>query len=110
MLKFENTAKIGDIIKAYDFQPMEDRPEVFMTGRVIAKGPIKHPVHGFTMFEGYTIEVLGGDEKTRESRKGDTGYVPFEVDFMEYDNRVQVVVTEEEVEMVKAYYNEEVMH
>lgn len=110
MLKFQNTAKVGDIIKSYDFQPMEGREDMFMTGRVIAKGPVKHPVHGFTLFEGYTIEILGGDQRTSKTRKGDTGYVPFEVDIMEYDERVTVVATEEEIEMVIAHENEEVMH
>ena len=110
MLKFAEFAKVGDIIKAYDFKPMEGRPDCFMTGRVIAKGPIKHPEHGFTLFHGYTIEILGADEDSIEQRKGDTGYVPFEVDFMEYDNRIEMVATAEEVEMLIAHETEEAFH
>lgn len=109
MLKFAEFAKVGDIIKAYDFKPMADRPDFFMSGRVIAKGPIKHPEHGFTLFHGYTIEVLGTDEGSTE-RKGDIGYVPFEVDFMEYDERVSIVATAEEVEMLIAHETEEAFH
>ncbi len=91
MLKYENTAEIGDVIKAFDFQPMPDRPDVYMTGRVISKGPVKHPVEGFYMFDGYTIEITDADDKTRDERVGDVGYVPFECAFMDYDERVQVL-------------------
>lgn len=97
MLKFAELANIGDVIKAYDFKPMEGRPDCYMTGRVIAKGPVKHPELGVVMFHGYTIEIIDADEKTREARIGDTGYVPFEVDFMEYDERIELVATETEM-------------
>ena len=99
MLKFESLANIGDIIKGFDFKPMEGRPDMFMTGKVIAKGPIKHPEYGMTMFHGYTIEIIGTDEDSKE-RIGDVGYIPFEVDFMEYDERVSIVATAEEFAMV----------
>lgn len=112
MLKFENTAKVGDIIKAYDFKPMADRPDVFLAGRVIEKGEMYQDFEGRKVYigNGYTVEVLGGDEKSREYRKGTTMYVPFEIDFMEFDERVQRIITAEEIEMVAAYENEEVFH
>lgn len=37
-------------------------------------------------------------------------YVPYEVDFGEFDERVQVVVTNEEFELVMMNEYEEVMH
>jgi len=40
MLKFENTANVGDTIRAYDFRPMSDRPDSYLEGEVIEKGPI----------------------------------------------------------------------
>lgn len=105
MLKFEALANIGDVIRAYDFKPMEGRPVCYMTGRVIAKGPVKHPELGVVMFHGYTIEIIDADEDTRESRIGDTGYVPFEVDFMEYDNRVKVIATAEDMDEMNHIVN-----
>lgn len=86
MLKFAETAQVGDKILAYDFEPMPGRDDHFIIGTVVAKGPIHHPVEGFYMFEGYTIEITGADSET-DSRIGDTGYVPFETTF-DYDGRV----------------------
>ena len=34
-LKFQNKFKVGDKIKAYDFEPMPDRPDRFVVGSVI---------------------------------------------------------------------------
>lgn len=113
MLKFENTAKVGDVIKAFDFQPMPGRDDSYLVGRVVAKGAIKHPTEGYYMFDGYTVFVLNscsGSEKYDMNRIGDTAYVPFETDMIEYDERVSVVVTEEEVELLLAVENEEVIH
>lgn len=87
MFKFENTANIGETIKAFDFQPMADRPDMFLVGRVIDKGMIKHPAHGFDMYMGYTVEIVAQGEDNNYDI-GETAYVPFEVDFCEYDNRV----------------------
>lgn len=87
MLKFAETAQVGDKIRAYDFQPIRGQHEHFIIGTVVAKGPIHHPVEGFYMFEGYTIEITGADSED-DSRIGDTGYVPFESMF-DYDGRVE---------------------
>lgn len=87
MLKFAETAQVGDKIRAFDFQPIPGRDDHFIIGTVIAKGPINHPVEGFYMFDGYTIEITGADSET-DSRIGDTGYVPFE-SMMDYDGRVE---------------------
>lgn len=104
MLKFESLANIGDIIKSFDFKPMEGRPDYFLTGIVTAKGPMMQELPGGNhayIGEGYTVKVIGGDAESVEmGRKDVTMYVPFEVDFMEYDERVQLVATAEELEMV----------
>ncbi len=107
MLKFENTANIGDMIKAFDFKPMEGRPDSFMTGIVTAKGPIyverdfgEGPVRVYHC-DGYTVKVIGSDEDSKE-RIGDIGYIPFGVSFMEFDERVTLVATKEEIELVLA--------
>lgn len=104
MLKFESLAKIGDVIKSFDFKPMEGRPEYFLTGIVTEKGSMyKEIEEGRKVYigEGYTVNVIGGDEESvRIGRKNVTMYVPFEVDFMEYDERVTLVATKEELEMI----------
>ena len=86
MLKHEATANIGDTIRSYDFRGMPEHIE----GTVIAKGWIKHPVHGFDMYKGYTIRIEK-DTLGDGNRVGDEGYVPFQTDFMEYDGRVELV-------------------
>ena len=88
MLKFENLANLGETIKSYDFRGMDDR---YIVGKIVDKGMIKHPVHGFEMYAGYTIEITEDSGEFEGGRVGDVGYVPFETDFMEYDNRVEVV-------------------
>jgi hypothetical protein len=92
MLKFAETAQVGDVIKAFDFKPMQGREDSFLVGKVIAKGPIKRfePELGREIYlcDGYTIEVT---ECSDNVRLGDTGFVPFEVSMMEYDERVQVI-------------------
>lgn len=91
MLKFETLANIGDTIKAHDFDPkmleaMGETPK-FIAGKVIAKGWIKHPVTGFEMYKGYTIEIT---EDSMSNRVGDEGYVAFESS-LDYDNRIEVM-------------------
>lgn len=101
MLKFENTAQVGDVIKAYDFKPMPeemkaDYPDCFLVGRVVDKGDIHLP-GGPLMYRGYTVEIL---VERDGYTKYETAYVPFEVSMMEYDERVSVVVTKEEIEIL----------
>ena len=107
MLKFAEFANVGDVIKAYDFKPMEGRPDCYMTGIVTAKGPIyvdrdfgDGVVRRVYHCDGYTIKIIGADEDTREARIGDIGYVPFEVSFLEYDERIELVATKEEVDLL----------
>jgi len=77
---------ISETIRAYDFKPMEGFSK-FIEGRIIDSGWIKHPTHGHDMFEGYTIEITNADN-ANDPRIGDIGYVPFEMDFMEFEGRI----------------------
>jgi hypothetical protein len=97
MLKFENTANVGDTIKAYDFQPMDDRPDMYIEGVVVSKGDclVEYmPGVKVSQFQGYTINVTksvsGIKENTDfdQSRVGSEMYVPFQMSMLEYDNRV----------------------
>ena len=86
MFKHEATAQVGDVIRAYDFRG----DSAHIEGVVIDKGMIRHPVLGVEMYAGYTVQITK-DTMAEGSRAGDTGYVPFETDFMEYDERVELV-------------------
>ena len=88
MSKSANIAKVGQIIRSYDFKPMHGRPDCFVEGRVL----------GFTNKTGYdSIEIrvlvdqFDGkrfEEMGRGSRVGEIIYVPIEVSMMEYPGRV----------------------
>ena len=95
MLKFENVAEIGDVIRAYDFEPMTDRPDHYVTGRVVEKGPIFLPMDetGIPRYvcDGYTIWC---HYDTNENRTGETVYVPFEMGFTDFDTRVENLTKE----------------
>jgi hypothetical protein len=99
MLKFENVANVGDVIKAYDFEPMSDRPDSYLVGEVLEKGPIYAKPHYTAerevyMCDGYTVfvkdSVTGRLEHDIE-RVGRIMYVPFEMAMSDFDNRVEVV-------------------
>jgi len=83
MMKFENVAEVGDTVKAYDFKPMNGRPDYFLVGTVTNKG--KTPLG----FAGYTVTVTESPEN--EERVGLEMYVPFGMVFDEWDGRVSKV-------------------
>jgi len=82
MLKFESVANVGDIIKAFDFQPMPSREDVYLIGKVIAKGH----VGGLLGYDAYTVEVITSDAWSNRE-VGEIAYVPFESTF-DFDGRV----------------------
>lgn len=83
MLKFENVAEIGDIVRAYDFKPMPDRKDRYIEGKVIARDINE----GGILF--YEIEVE--TDSCYPDNPRDTVLVPYQVAFLEFDNRVQKV-------------------
>lgn len=99
MLKFESIANVGDKIKAFDFQPMEGRDDNYLVGRVIAKGPIygkpfPEMEREVYLCDGYTVYVIDsstGSDEFDMKRIGTEMIVPFEMDFMDFDDRVSVV-------------------
>ena len=82
MLKFENVAEVGNKIKAYDWQPMEGRPDHFLVGIVVNKGMT--PMG----FGAYSVIVT---ESTIPNRVGEEMFVPFGMVFDEWDGRVSLV-------------------
>lgn len=97
MLKFENVAEVGQIIKAFDFQPMPGRPDSYLIGEVIAKGPIFAKPNNdreVYMCDGYTVlvtESVSGSEMYDKERTGIEMYVPFEMSITDFDGRVEVL-------------------
>ena len=92
MLKFENTANVGDTIRAYDFRPMPDRPDTYVDGRVESKGSIFVEIEeGRKVYvcDGYTIHCHYDTDGVREGIKI---HIPFEIGGpSEFDNRVEVI-------------------
>jgi hypothetical protein len=75
-LKFENKFKIGDKIKSQDFF---GKPEFYIAGKIT----------GTDVIRGAKVYLIDIEEDTLDAgREGDVGYVPMEVSFMEWDNRV----------------------
>ena len=84
MLKYENLAEVGQVIRGYDFRGSKG---AYLEGKVIAKGAI-HTPSGQYYFDGYTIMVeTDGAEFGRE---GEEAYIPFETS-MDYDGRVELI-------------------
>lgn len=88
MLKFEGVAKVGDIIRAYDFKPMAGRDDAFIEGIVIDDN---NSENGYKSFK---VEVTADKFKKYETRASKDNridaimFVPFETSFGEFDFRV----------------------
>jgi hypothetical protein len=88
MLKFENIAKVGDVIRAYDFKPMAGRDDAFIEGIVEETNSYEHGFSSYKItvtvdkFKKYETKV------TARNRVGQVAYVPHQTSFMEFDFRV----------------------
>jgi len=88
MLKFQNVATVGDIIRAYDFKPMAGRDDAFIEGVVIDNNNNEQGFKAFKVkvtvdkFHKYETKV------TARNRVEQIVFVPFETSFMEFDFRV----------------------
>lgn len=88
MLKFENIAKVGQTIRAYDFKPMIGRSDCFVEGKVLAIDNSQ----GYKAFKiRVSKDVFDNKEFTQSgygSRVTKEVFVPMQVSFMEYDARI----------------------
>ena len=88
MLKFQNIAKVGQTIRAYDFKPMAGRADCFVEGEVLAIDNSQ----GYKAFKiRVTKDVFDNKEYTAFGYGGRVTkevFVPMEVSFMEYDARI----------------------
>lgn len=85
---------VGTVIRAYDFEPRNNERGSYIEGRIVSVGWVKHPVlsglphSGADLFEGYTIEITSADRAT-DPRIGDIGYIPFTLDYGDYEGRIE---------------------
>ncbi len=84
-LKFEESVKIGDRVRAYDFEPMPGRKEIFIEGTVFDVR---------TTYEGKFFMVQCESDPTAPSeeysRVGREVYVPMET-MLDFDTRISVL-------------------
>jgi hypothetical protein len=89
MMKFENTAQSGDRLKAFDFQPMEGREDRFVVGTVVEKVEFGTSYKEESFFP-YSCYVVKCEDSSHDQYElGQEVFVPYEVGFMEYDERVK---------------------
>jgi hypothetical protein len=75
----------GDIIRAYDFKPMAGREDCFIEGTVIDAHSTEQG------YQAYKIRVTNDSWREGADDKGRIGiemYVPWRVDFSEFQGRV----------------------
>jgi len=75
----------GDIIRAYDFKPMAGREDCFIEGQVIDAHSTEQG------YQAYKIRVTNDSWREGADDKGRIGiemYVPWRVDFSEFQGRV----------------------
>ena len=81
-------AKVGDIIRAYDFKPMAGRDDAFVEGIVENANCYEPGYHCFKItvtadkFEKYETKA------NKRNRVGKIVFVPHQTSFMEYAGRV----------------------
>jgi len=86
MLKYENLAEVGMVIRGYDFRGSKD---TYIEGKVVAKGEV-YDLNGHYHFDGYTIIVE--KDGAEFGREGDEACIPFETS-IDYDGRVELIDT-----------------
>jgi hypothetical protein len=88
MLKFENIAKVGDTIRAYDFKPCAGRDDAFIEG-IVEKANCNE-----SGFSSYKVTVTVDKFKKYETkarlqnRVGKIVFVPHQTSFHEFDFRI----------------------
>ena len=85
--KFQGKFNKGDMIKAYDHQPMQGRDEKFIVGKIVAVDQESKTQPGAM---GYHVKVEQDTLFDKNSRVGKVVFVPYEVG-MDYDDRVSMM-------------------
>lgn len=83
--------EVGDLIKAFDFEPCPGRPDCYVVGVVKEIGWIRNEYIGYTIDCVYdTMAKAAGVNEAEVSRVGREVYVPVQTLF-DYDGRVTKV-------------------
>ncbi len=88
MLKFANIAKVGDVIRAYDFAPCAGRDDAFIEG-VVEQANCNEP--GYNCYKVTVTADKFQKYETKANKKNRVGkivFVPHQTSFMEFDFRV----------------------
>jgi hypothetical protein len=80
--------QVGDKIRAYDFKPMDGRGDCYVEGIVEVVNDNSNYFQAYRI--ACTKDVFGGEDNSTEpsARVGRTVFVPWKVDFSEYQGRV----------------------
>ena len=79
--------KVGQKIRAYDFEPISGRPDMYV------EGVITHAVLDGTQDAPYAHYLISVTKDTTRGQR--TGvYVPMEVSMFEWDGRVSAIIEE----------------
>jgi len=76
--------KVGQTIKAFDFMPMDGRPDRFVQGKIVS----------IPEDRGYACYEVKSDAFLGDYDEGVSVFVPMELDFMEYDQRITLIMDE----------------
>jgi hypothetical protein len=88
MLKFAGIAKVGDVIRAYDFKPCAGRDDAFIEG-IVEQANCNEP--GFNCFKVTVTADKFNKFETKPNKKNRVGkimFVPHQTSFMEFDFRI----------------------
>lgn len=88
MLKFENAARVGDIIRAYDFKPCAGRDDAFIEGVVTSANNYEQGFKAFKVMVTADKFLKFETKATKNNRVGIEMFVPMETSFMEFDSRI----------------------
>lgn len=83
--------EVGDLIRAYDFEPCPGRADMYVVGIVKEIGWIRNEYIGYTIDCVYDSYDKCSTNKSATSRVGKEVYVPVQVMIREYDGRVSKV-------------------
>lgn len=75
----KDKANVGDVVRSYDFKPMEDRGDCYIEGIVIEKGSYEYKI-------AVQNRVFNG--KTEAPEVGECMITHFEQSFMEWEGRI----------------------
>lgn len=84
--------QVNDIIRSYDFKPMVGRTDCFVEGKVLERSNTEMGYQAYKIR--VTRDVFDGKEftevgyKSLGNRVGEIVFVPWRVDFMEYQGRI----------------------